>query len=121
MSNRPHRSTSKEAHESVKEHKSAMYEKIKFGLEKLKVGGHFEEIAKASGLKPEQCWKRLSEMTELGMVYNVGVTRKTSSGRKAMVRQLVGLKYKDGEVPILENKKHKKIVPPSNQQPLLIL
>lgn len=84
-------STSRSAHESVKEHKSVMYDKITTGLMRLKVGGTFEEIAKAAGLKPDQTWKRISEMIEMGKVYNVGVTRPTSSGRKAMVRQLVEL------------------------------
>lgn len=93
---RPHRSTSKEAHDSVKDHKSVMYEKIITGLEKLKVGGTFEEIAKSSGLEPAQVWKRLPEMVEMGKVYNVGTTRSTSSGRKAMIRQLVGLEYNEG-------------------------
>jgi hypothetical protein len=92
---RPHRATSKAAHESVKEHKSVMYAKIKIGLEQLRVGGTFEEIAKVSGLKPDQTWKRLPEMVTAGTVFNTGLTRTTSSGRKAMVRQLVGLKPVD--------------------------
>lgn len=89
---RPHRATSKAAHDSVKEHKEAMYEKIVVGLEKLKVGGNFEEIATASGLEPAQVWKRLSEMVDNGTCFNVGITRPTSSGRQAMVRQLTTLK-----------------------------
>ena len=92
---RQHRATSKAAHESVKEHKSIMYAKIKVGLENLRVGGTFEEIAKVSGLKPDQTWKRLPEMVTAGTVFNTGITRKTSSGRQAMVRQLVGLKSID--------------------------
>jgi hypothetical protein len=99
MGKRQHRATSKEAHESVKEHKPAMYEKIKAALEKLKIGGTFEQIALCGGLKPAQVHKRLPEMIELGIVYNVGVTRRTSSGRKSMVRQLVGLKYVDDQNP----------------------
>jgi len=92
MKKRPHRSTSKAAHDSVKPHKAVMYDKITKGLNRLKVGGTFEEIAKASRLEPAQVWKRLSEMVEAGKVYNVGTTRPTSSGRKAMVRQLIELK-----------------------------
>jgi hypothetical protein len=92
MKKRQHRATSIEAHESVKEHKEAMYDKIVEGLRKLRVGGHFEAIAEAAGLEPAQVWKRLPEMIELGLVYNVGTTRTTSSGRKAMVRQLVEIK-----------------------------
>lgn len=95
MKKREHRATSKEAHESVKEHKEAMYEKIVKGLEKLRVGGHFEAIAEAAGLEPSQVWKRLPEMVERGIVYNVGTTKPTSSGRKAMVRQLVTIKMEN--------------------------
>lgn len=85
--------TSKAAHESVKAHKSEMYDKIRDGLLKLKVGGNFETIAIASGITPAQCHKRLPEMIALGIVYNVGITHPTSSGRKAMVRQLVQLNF----------------------------
>lgn len=88
MKKRQHRETSKQAHESVKEHKERMYEKISEALCKLPVGGTFEEIANAANLKPEQVWKRLPEMVERGIIYNVGTTRVTSSGRKAMVRNL---------------------------------
>jgi hypothetical protein len=118
---RQHRATSKAAHDSIKEHKSVMYEKIKAGLEKLKVGGTYCEIAVASGLKPEQTCKRLPEMIELGVVYNVGTTRKTPSGRKAMIRQLVGLKYKEGELPVFESTKKQKKQVVSNQEPLFTL
>lgn len=97
MSKRQHRATSKAAHESVKEHKEAMYVKIIEGLRKLKVGGHFEAIAEAAGIEPAQCWKRLPEMVEAGTVYNVGTTRPTSSGRKAMVRQLVEIKINESK------------------------
>lgn len=89
---RKHRATSKAAHDSVKEHKAEMYSKIISGLEKLRVGGNFEEIAAASGIKPEQAWKRLSELVDNGTCFNVGITRPTSSGRQAMVRQLTKLK-----------------------------
>ena len=95
MKKREHRATSKAAHESVKDHKEAMYEKITEGLRKLKVGGTFFEIAEACELKPEQVWKRLPEMIEKGLVYNVGTTRTTPSGRQAMVRQLVEIKIQD--------------------------
>src|SRR5688572_12642104 len=98
---REHRATSSDAHESVKEHKEAMYEKIIEGMRKLKVGGTFEEISEASGLKPEQVWKRLPEMVENGTVFNVGTTRPTSSGRKAMVRQLVEIKIQENSTPLI--------------------
>lgn len=108
MKKREHRATSKEAHDSMKNAKAIMYEKIVEGLKRLKVGGNFEAIAKASGLKPEQTWKRLPEMVELGMVYNCGYTHKTSSGRSAMVRQLIGLGYKHKDKTPVNIKKESK-------------
>lgn len=87
-----HRSTSKEAHDSVKEHKEAFYEKILTALEKLKVGGTSHEIALAAGIEYAQCHKRLPELVQMGKVFNTGITRVNPSGRKSMVRQLVQLK-----------------------------
>lgn len=84
--------TSREAHESVKELKGEMYPIIIKALEEMKVGGTSEQIAEHLGVKHEKVWKRLKEMIDSGTLYNVGITRKTSSGRKSMVRQLVSLK-----------------------------
>ena len=92
MTKRKNPETSILAHESVKPIKAEMYKKIIAGMEKLKVGGTSEEIALAAGLKHEQTWKRLSEMEGLGLIFNTGITRIASSGRKSMVRQLVYLK-----------------------------
>lgn len=83
--------TSLAAHDSVKDAKPYYHAKIIEGLKRLKVGGTYEEIAAASGIKPEQSWRRLSELIKMGIVFNAGYTRKTSSGRAAEVRQLVGL------------------------------
>jgi len=76
------------AHESVKESKAEMYRRITEGLNKLITGGTFDEIAIASGLKPQQVWKRLSEMQGLGLIFNVGTTRPGNSGRSCSVWQL---------------------------------
>lgn len=89
---RKHVATSKEAYESIKDSRQIMYDKIILGMVRLANGGTFEEIAMVSGIKPEQCWKRLSEMVEKGILYNTGEVRKTSSGRSAMVRQLTVIK-----------------------------
>lgn len=94
MSNRRTPTTSRLAHDSIKGGNADMYIKIEEGLNKLRVGGNFEEIAKSSNLEPAQVWKRLSEMVDLGICFNTGVTHKTSSGRSAMVRQLTSLKPK---------------------------
>ncbi len=83
-----HRATSKLAHDSVKEHKQAFYEKILDALERLKVGGTSYEISVAAGIEFCQCHKRLPELVEQGKVFNTGITRVNPSGRKSMVRQL---------------------------------
>ncbi len=94
MTKRKQPITSILAHNSIKESKAAMYAKIVEGLEKLRVGGTFDEISVASGLEPQQIWKRLSEMQGLGLIFNVGTTRPGVSGRLCSVWQLVTLKPK---------------------------
>lgn len=94
MSNRPYRETSTLAHESIKPAKSYYQNKIIEAMERLKVGATFEEAAIEAGIKPDQAWKRMSELVSSGILYNVGITRKTSSGRQAMVRQLSSLRPK---------------------------
>jgi predicted restriction endonuclease len=84
--------TSIEAHHSVKEMKEAHYVKIISALTLLKVGGTYEEISTLINLDKAQVNRRLSEMVLAGTIFNVGTTRKTISGRKAMVRQLTSLK-----------------------------
>lgn len=118
MKKREHRATSKAAHDSVKEHKAAMYEKIIEGLKKLKTGGTFEEVAISSGITPAQCHKRLPELIEMGKVYNCGYTRKTSSGRNAMVRQLIGLGYKNENNEPVKKKREPEIKQPKQLQQL---
>lgn len=84
--------TSIAAHDSIKDDKEKIYAKIIKGLEELKVGGNFEEVALAAGISPSQSHKRLPELIKMGVVYNVGTTRTTSSGRQSMIRQLVKFK-----------------------------
>lgn len=91
MTKRKHQPTSKSAHESIKPLKSELYRRIEEGLRLLKVGGHFEDIARFSGLKPAQVWKRLSELEKAGIIFNTGSTRPLSSGRKGIVWQLRNL------------------------------
>lgn len=91
MGKRSHRATSKAAHESVIGHKEVFYDKIKDALILMRVGGTSEEIAKVGGMEYAQVHKRLAELVADGVCYNTGQTRANSSGRKAMVRQLVGI------------------------------
>jgi hypothetical protein len=79
------------AHDSIKESKAEMYRRIIEGLNKLRTGGTFDEISIASNLKPQQVWKRLSEMQGLGLIFNVGTTRPGASGRSCSVWQLQSL------------------------------
>ena len=84
--------TSREAHESVKEHKTIIYDKIIKALEEMKIGGTSEQISQHLGVPNSQIHKRLPEMIEAKILFNTGITRKTSSGRSSMVRQLCRLK-----------------------------
>lgn len=99
MTNRKQPITSILAHESVKESKEAMFVKIAAGLEKLKVGGTFDEVAAITGMKPAQVWKRFSEMFKLDIIFNTGITRPGVSGRLCSVWQLSRLKNKLKSVP----------------------
>lgn len=83
--------TSIDAHNSVKEAKSYYHEKLIAALRELKVGATYEEAATKAGIRPDQAWRRMSELVAAGICYNTGITRKTSSGRSAMVRQLTTL------------------------------
>lgn len=84
--------TSLDAHDSILDMKLEHFKKISEALEKLKVGGIYTEIADACSLDPIQVGRRLGEMERAGIIYSVGIKRKTPSGRDAMVKQLVGLK-----------------------------
>lgn len=92
MSNRPYRATSNEAHESVKPFKEIVKEKILKSFERIKVGATSEEVSIESGIEYAQCHKRIAELVKDKKLYNVEITRKNKSGRKAMVRQLTAFK-----------------------------
>lgn len=83
--------TSIDAHNSIKPAKSYYHQKIMDAMRVIRVGATYEEAAKVAGVRPDQAWRRMSELVASGELYNVGYTRKTSSGRQAMVRQIVGL------------------------------
>lgn len=84
--------TSRDANESVKEHKQKMYNQILDALREIKIGATSEEISAFTGIEHSKIWKRMSELVEMKLVFNVGITRPTKSNRQAMVRQLCSLK-----------------------------
>ncbi len=84
--------TSLEAYRSVKEMKEAHKIKIIEALKQLKTGGTYEQISTLINIDKAQVNRRLSEMERDGIIYNVGITRPTISGRSAMVRQLIDFK-----------------------------
>ncbi len=84
--------TSHDAHNSVKEMKEAHYKIIIEALKKIKIGATYEQLASYCNLDKAQVNRRLSEMERDGIIYNVGITRPTISGRSAMVRQLIDFK-----------------------------
>ncbi|MDP9954738.1 DNA-binding Lrp family transcriptional regulator [Epilithonimonas hungarica] len=59
------------AHEGIKPFKEDLQSKIYDALEKIE-SGSFRDIAKASGLRDEQVWKRLSEMEKENRIENIG-------------------------------------------------
>lgn len=80
--------TSKAGHEHIKPHKPTHREKILEALMKLKGGATQEELAAAAGMRPDQVWKRLSEMERDEEIFNTGVTRKLKSGVNGIVWQV---------------------------------
>lgn len=47
--------------------------------------GHYEDIAAAAGLEPNQVWKRLSELHNDGMIHRTGEKKILSSNRNGFV------------------------------------
>lgn len=97
-SNRAFRPTSKEGEEYIKPFKPNHKAKILEALERLRIGGTFDEISAVAGMKDSQVWKRLSEMERDGTIFNTGITRKLKSGVNGIVWQLKGIK--PVEVPL---------------------
>ncbi len=91
--------TSKAAHEYIKPHKPSHKQKILEALQKAKVGATHEEAAAISGLRPDQVWKRLSEMERDGSIFNTGITRPLKSSVPGIVWQLKNLPIVDAENP----------------------
>lgn len=85
---RPHIPTSHAAHEAIKPVKPNMFQIITDGIRKLKGGGTFDDISKVTGLRPEQVWKRLSELKRDGIIFDTGATRPLKSGLNGIVWQL---------------------------------
>ena len=96
---RQHKPTSKAGENHIKPYKPNHKQKILEGLERLKIGGNFDEISVVSGLKDAQVWKRLSELEREGKIFNTGITRKLKSGVIGIVWQKVGLKPIDTSNP----------------------
>jgi len=113
--------TSIDAHNSIKPAKAYYHAKVLEGLNKLRVGGTFFEISQSAGIKPEQAWKRISELVKDGKIFDTGITRRLPSGRNGTVWQITGMNS-TGEVPVITKEiKNKKTILPSNQQPFLNL
>lgn len=81
------KNTSLEAYESVKPQLKGIKKDILNGLEKIQKGT-FREIAKASYLRSEQVWKRLSELKKEGIVEEMGIKQDHISGRNVTVWSL---------------------------------
>lgn len=91
MSKRKQPLTSILAHDSIKPLKEVLHAKIIAGMNKLRVGGNFDEISVCAGLKREEVWRRLSELEKDGKIFNTGLTHTSVTGRAATVWQLCDL------------------------------
>lgn len=65
------RITSRIAHQSIQPQLGGIHKIIEAGMSKIK-RGTFREIARASSLRDDQVWKRLSEMERKGIITNTG-------------------------------------------------
>jgi hypothetical protein len=106
---RKHRPTSKEGEEHIKPFKPSHGQIILKAIKTAKVGATQEKAAAIAGLRPDQVWKRLSELETAGKIFNTGITRKLKSGVHGIVWQIVGEPVKEGEAPVINQvKKNKK-------------
>lgn len=71
--------------------------------------GHYEDIAAACGIEPVQCWKRLSELNNDGLIHRTGERKFLSSGRQGFV-------WAPGNAPEVVKKKERVMKGPSVSQ-----
>jgi predicted ArsR family transcriptional regulator len=84
---RQHKPTSKAGEAHITPFKQSHKEKILAAIQKNRVGCTHEQAAEICGLRPDQVWKRLSELAADGKIYDTGVTRKLKSGVNGIVWQ----------------------------------
>src|SRR5689334_10517674 len=88
MAKREYKPTSKSGEVFIAPHKEGHKEKILKALEELRVGGTHEEIASTCGLRPDQVWKRLSELCRDKKIFDTGITRPLKSSVPGIVWQM---------------------------------
>lgn len=99
MKQRQHRPTSKAGEVYIQPAKPTHKQKIVAGLDKLKVGGTYEEISLATGMREDQVWKRMNDLVKDELVFDTGITRKLKSGLQGIVWQLRKLPVVNHENP----------------------
>ena len=87
---REYRLTSKLGEMHITPHKESHKEKILRAMEKFPVGTNHEEIADAAGLRPDQVWKRLSELSDKeqkggAKIFDTGLMKPLKSGVPGIV------------------------------------
>lgn len=92
---RKHKPTSKEGENFIAPFKQSHKEKIVMALNKSAIGYTHEEIAEASGLRPDQVWKRLSELATEGKIYDSGLTRKLKSSVMGIIWKIKEVEKSD--------------------------
>lgn len=101
-----------EAH--IAPHKENHKDKILAALGKLRVGGTHEEIAEAAGMRPDQVWKRLSELYHDSKIFDTGLLRRLKSGVHGTVWQLTEIPQNPPPQTV-DDIIHNAIKPSSNQ------
>lgn len=85
--------TSKRAAHSAREFVNDLCSVI---LAELRKGeGTYEELAQRTGLRPDQVWRRLSDLEKHGKAYATEVERRGSSGRCQRVWKAVQNDYRN--------------------------
>lgn len=92
---RQHRPTSKEGEQFIAPFKQSHKDRIVAALQKLPIGATHEELSDATGLRPDQVWKRLSECAADGKIYDSGLTRKLKSGVMGIIWKIKEVEKED--------------------------
>lgn len=90
--------TSRLAYETILKGRDNHYKKIILALEWI-MDGTAWQIATQARLKPDQVWKRLSELVASDIIFDTGIRRNSPDGNKAMVYAMTNRRSEYANVP----------------------